>query len=124
MPEPRQLNPVQLDIDAGEPAPGDFTVRVEAAPKDSFARGFVTDSPPESPPLVEQSDPQSSSADSISTPQSLEPSPSLPPSSADSPEKSASVEKAPTPQDIPITRSENPIPLPPKGNVAMPPPLS
>lgn len=121
MNEPRQLSPVQLDIDS-EVQEGDFTPRREASPKASSAPAFVETSPSDSPPPPESSSPLNS-VDSISTPQSSEPESPSP--SAETSETSASAEKAPTPMtDIPIRPSENPIPLVPKSSVAAPPPVS
>lgn len=134
MTEPRQINPVQLDIGVDDPNAVDFTPRPVPVPKDSSVLAFVSSSPSEARPPSAQSPPQSSSAGSIITlPSSLLNGPSPSSESAETPGKNASAEKAPTPPETPpspkktdaliIKPSPNPIPFP-KSSVEAPPPAS
>lgn len=132
MPEPRQINPVTLDIGQDSTAV-DFTPRAVSVPKDSSALAFVDNSPSAASQLPVQSEPPSNSEDSISTPPSSPPSDVSPSSeSAETPETNAPVEKAPTPTEtsstenpgpLTIVPSPNPVPFP-KDNVVAPPPVS
>lgn len=133
MSEPRQINPVYLDIELDAPDPMDFTPKVTPVPKGSFAPGFVGISPSGPPLPSEQSSLQSNSEGSLTTLQSSllnGPNPSS--GNAETPESPASAEKAPTTPETtpepsqekaPETTPEKPKQRP-TSSVASPPQVS